>query len=144
MAYGERNSWTGLIASVISIAVYLLIVIPQTAGRPVGEIDWFWPMLWTIVGGLAVSIAASIAWGLAVHRADPQAGHVEDVRDIDITRLGERVGQGFLTLGLVGVLILCALRSDWFWIANAAYLGCALSAVADCVTRVVVYRRGMP
>ena len=144
MAHGERNSWTALIASAIAMVVYLAIVAPQVGVRPVGEIDWVWPMLWTIVGGLTVSILASIAWGLAVHRADPDAGHREDVRDRDISRLGDRVGQAFLTLGLVAVLILCATRTEWFWIANAAYLGFALSAIADVVTRVIVYRGGMP
>jgi len=144
VAYGERNSWAALVASAISIAVYLAIVAPQIGSRPVGEIEWSWPMLWTILGGLALSIAASIAWGLLVHRSDPQAEHVEDVRDVDISRLGERVGQAFLTIGLVAVLLMCAARMDWFWIANAAYLGFALSAVADCLTRVIVYRAGMP
>ena len=34
-------------------------------------------------------------------------------------------------------------RWDYFWIANAAYLGFVLWAVAGSALRLVVYRRGL-
>lgn len=144
MGYGERNAWSGLIASVVSIAVYVAIIAPQLGARPAGEIDWLWPMIWTIVGGLAASILASILWGIVAGARHPEDRPVEDVRDRDIARLGERVGQAFLVIGMLGALALCAVEADWFWIANVVYAGFALSAVTDVITRVIVYRGGMP
>ena len=39
---------------------------------------------------------------------------------------------------------LSALEADWFWIAQALYAGSALSALIDGVTRLILYRGGMP
>lgn len=144
MSYGERNAWIGLIVSVISISVYVAIIGPQLRATPVGEIDWALPVLWTIGGGIVASVVASIVWGTAVRVRHDDDRPVEDVRDRDISRMGSRVGQAFLTIGILAALVLCAVTAEWFWIANTLYAGAALSAVIDTVARVVVYRTGMP
>ena len=144
MGYGERNSWATLGMSVIAIAVYASIIVPQLASRPVGDIDWFWPMLWTIVGGIVGTILVSIVLGMVVGARHPGEPPVEDVRDRDIARVGSRVGQGFLVIGLLAGIALSALEVDWFWIAQALYAGSAISALIDGVTRVILYRGGMP
>ena len=36
------------------------------------------------------------------------------------------------------------LEVDWFWIANALYLGFVLSALLGSVTKIGLYRRGLP
>lgn len=144
MGYGERNSWATLGVSVIAIAIYASIIVPQLADRPVGDIDWFWPMLWTIVGGIGGTILVSIVLGTIVGARHPGDRPVEDVRDRDIARVGSRVGQGFLVIGLLAGIGLSALEADWFWIAQALYAGSALSALIDGVTRLILYRGGMP
>ncbi len=144
MGYGERNSWAALLASAASITTYAAIIGAQLGSRPVGTIDWFWPMLWTIVGGIAGWIVISTVLSTVAGVRDPADARVEDVRDRDIARLGGRVGQAFLVVAMLGGLLLCAATAQWFWIANVLYAGFALSAVLDCITRVVVYRRGMP
>ncbi len=144
MGYGERNSWIGLVVAIASITVYLLLVVPQLASTPVADIDWAQPMLWTIVGGIVASVLAGIVWGTLVRMRHDDDRPVEDVRDRDISRMGSRVGQGFLGIGIVGALVLCALTAEWFWIAQTLYVGAALSALVDCTARVIVYRTGMP
>lgn len=143
MGYGERNSWAALGVSILSIAVYATVILSQLAGRPVAEIDWFWPMLWTIVGGIAGTILVSILLGMVGAR-HPGDRPVEDVRDRDIAKTGSRVGQAFLVIGLLAGIGLSAVEADWFFIAQALYAGAALSALLDCTTRVVLYRVGMP
>lgn len=144
MGYAERNTWAGLVAGVVGIAVYVVIVAGQLPSRPVEEIDWLAPMLWTIGGAIAASIVLSIVWGMVAGARDPGEPQREDVRDRDISQLGDRVGQAFLVIGMLGALALCAAAAHWFWIAHTLYLGLALSAIVGGVARVVVYRRGMP
>ena len=48
MVYEERNLWSSLIVSVITIAVYTVIVLAQANGGPIADVDWVPIMLWTI------------------------------------------------------------------------------------------------
>lgn len=144
MGYGERNTWAGLVVGIVGTVVYVVIVAAQLGSRPVEEIDWLAPMLWTIGGAIAASIVLSIVWGMVAGARDPGEPHSEDVRDRDISQLGDRVGQAFLVIGMLGALVLCATTAHWFWIANTLYLGLALSAIVGGIARVIVYRRGMP
>lgn len=143
MVYEERNTWVGLVVGVVGIAVYLIIVAPQLATTPAADIDWFWPMVWTIGGSIVLSIVLSILWGIVAGMRDPDGVGRSDVRDREISQLGDRVGQAFLVIAAIGVLWLSAIEADWFWIANATYFGLALSAIVGSVARVVVYRRGL-
>jgi hypothetical protein len=144
MGYGERNSWAALGVSILSIAVYATIILTRLSTQPAAEVDWFWPMLWTIVGGIVGTTVVSILLGIAGGRRHPGDRPVEDVRDRDIAKIGSRVGQAFLVIGLLAGIGLSAVEADWFFIAQALYAGAALSALLDCTTRVVLYRRGMP
>jgi len=143
MVYEERNTWASLVVSIIGVAVYLVIVLPQVASTPAADIDWFWPMLWTIAGSIVVTIVLSILWGMLAGMRDPDGAGASDVRDREISRMGDRVGQAFLVIAALGVLWLCAIEADWFWIANATYLGLALSAIVGGIARVIAYRRGL-
>lgn len=144
MSYAERKSWSTLLATLVGLIVYLVLIVPQLTTTAVGAIDWFWPMLWTITGAIVLSIVISIVWGIIAGARNPHERALEDVRDTDIAWLGSRIGQAFLVIAMVGGLILCALRTDWFWVANTLYLGFAISGIADGVTRAVAYRVGMP
>ena len=143
MAYQERNAWSSLIASLGGIVVYAVLISTQVSSTPVELIDWFWPMLWTIAGSIVGAVVLSIFLGILANARDRGSANVSDVRDRDIARTGDRVGQAFLVLGGLAALLLCAAEADWFWIGNAVYLGFALSAVLGGLTRVIVYRRGM-
>ena len=144
MGYAERNTWAQLIASAGGTAVYLAIVLPQLATTPVGEIDWVWPMIWSIVGAIVASIVISILWGILAGMANPEVEHTADLRDREIEQLGDRVGQAFMVIGGLVALVLAMVEGPWFWIGNAIFLGFFFSAFLGGLTRIVVYRRGMP
>ncbi|GAB3603595.1 hypothetical protein [Microbacterium aureliae] len=143
MAYEERNVWAGLIVSVIALAVYTSIVLPQALGGDVTRLDWVPLMLWTIGISIVAVIALNVVWGLAARRRDPDAMGGQDQRDRDIAHMSGRVGQSFLVLAGLGVIVLCAVRADWFWIAHTMYYGFALSALVGGIAGVIAYRRGL-
>lgn len=143
MVYEERNTWAGLIASAVGVTIYLVLIVPQLAARPVGEIDWVPAMLWTIGGSIVGSILISIVWGIAAGVRDRDGVGRSDERDRDIARMGSRVGQAFMVIAGLGALVLCAIEAEWFWIANTIFIGFALSAMVGGVASVIAYRRGL-
>ena len=143
MVYEERNAWAGLIVSPISIAVYVVLVLQQAAGGPLVDVDWFPLMLWVIGGSIVAVIILSIVWGMIAGAKDPEGVGRSDIRDRDISRMGGRVEQAFVVIAGLGVIVLCAIGADLFWIANTMYAGFAVSALVGGVARVVAYRRGL-
>lgn len=143
MVYEERNAWAGLIVAVIAIPVYVTLVLQQAGDGPVTDVDWLPLMLWTIGSGIVVTIAVSIVWGMLAGARDPDGVGRSDIRDRDISRMGARVEQAFVVIAGLGVIALCAVGADVFWIANTMYAGFAVSAVVGSVARVVAYRRGL-
>ncbi|WP_448005476.1 hypothetical protein [Agromyces bauzanensis] len=141
MSYEEKGTWVLLTIAVGGYAVYLFLVLPQfLAGTPVAEIDWVTPMLWVIVG----AIVAGIIGRILVEIVSPSDSTKGDIRDKEIDRLGERVGNSFVVVGGVGALILAMFDVDTFWIANALYLGFVIAGVLSGVTKLIAYRRGVP
>ena len=143
MVYEERNVWAGLIISVIGMAVYTVIVLQQAAGGPVDEIDWVPLMLWTIGLSIVAAIVVSIVWGILANLGDPDGVGKSDQRDRDISHMSTRVGQAFLVIAGLGVIVECAFRLDWFWIANTMFYGFALSSIVGGIASVIAYRRGL-
>ena len=143
MVYEERNTWVGLIVSAIGTAIYVIVVLQQAGGGPLTDVEW-WPiMLWTIGASIVASIVLSILWGIVAGMREPDGVGKSDERDRDIARMGSRVGQAFMVIAGLGVLVLCAFEADWFWIANTMYFGFALSAFIGGVASVIAYRRGL-
>lgn len=141
MGYEERNAWSGLVLSIIAVGIYTALLLAAASGGPVAQVDWVPLMLWTIGLGIVAAILVSITWGLLVRRRD--GGVVSDQRDRDIAHVGSRVGQAFLVLAGLGVIVLCAFRIDWFWIAQTMFYGFALSSIVGGVASVILYRRGL-
>ncbi|WP_223622564.1 hypothetical protein [Microbacterium sp. EST19A] len=143
MVYEERNAWAGLIISPISMVVYVVLVLQQAAGGPLTDVDWFPLMLWVIGGSIVAVIILSIVWGIIAGAKDPDGVGRSDIRDRDISRMGGRVEQAFVVIAGLGVIALCAVGADVFWIANTMYAGFAVSALVGGVARVMAYRRGL-
>ena len=143
MVYEERNTWVGLIVSVIAMTVYVIVILQQAGGGPLTDVVW-WPiMLWTIGLSIIGSIAISILWGILAGMRDPDGVGKSDMRDRDIARMGSRVGQAFMVIAGLGVIVLCAFEADWFWIANTMFFGFFLTAFLGGIASVIAYRRGM-
>jgi hypothetical protein len=141
MSYEEKGVWVFLIVSVTGYVVYLSLVLPQlVSGTPADEIDYGPTMLWTIGGAIVGAIVLRILVEIVV----PSGNTRGDVRDKEINTLGERVGSAFLVIGALGALVLALFEAGYFWIANVIYLGFVLSAILSSVTKVIVYRKGVP
>lgn len=143
MVFEERNAWAGLILTPIVMIVYVVLVLQDAGGGPLTDVDWFPLMLWVIGGGIVVTIAVTIGWGLIAGIKDPDGVGRSDIRDRDISRMGGRVEQGFVVIAGLGVIALCAVGADVFWIANTMFAGFAVSAFIGCIARVIAYRRGL-
>ncbi|KRB36703.1 hypothetical protein [Microbacterium sp. Root180] len=143
MVYEERNIWASLIVSVIGMAVYTILVLQQAAGGPLDDVDWVPLMLWTIGASIVAAIVVSIVWGMLAGMRDPEGVGKSDQRDRDISHMSTRVGQAFLVIAGLGVIVECAFQVDWFWIANTMFYGFALSSIVGGVASVIAYRRGL-
>jgi MFS family permease len=143
MAYEERNVWASLIVSVLGMIAYVVIVLQQAAGGPLTDVDWVPIMLWIIGAGIVGAIVVSIVWGIVAGMFDPDGVGRSDQRDRDIAHMSTRVGQAFLVIAGLGVILLCAFEADWFWIANTMFFGFALSSIVGGIASVIAYRRGL-
>lgn len=135
MVYHERAAWAGLIASFVTVGVYLWLVHGADA--------WIWPMVWAIGIGIALSILITIVWGIAVGIRDKEDATASDLRDRDIARMGGRVEQAFLVIAGLAVIVLCAIGAELFWIANTMFAGFVIASVIGGIARVIAYRRGL-
>ena len=140
MTHEEKRSWIMLVVSVVAYVVYVVVILGRADGRALAEVPYAGALLWTIGGGIVAAILAEIAMAVV----NPRASRVTDVRDREIGRLGDRVGQAFGVIGSLAAMLMALAEWDHFWIANVIYLGFLLSAVLGSVTKVVVYRGSFP
>jgi len=137
MSYEEKGTWLFGAIAVIGYSVYLALVLPQL-GTAVSDINYQLPMVFTIGGAIVVGILGGIVLGIA----SPKEAGVADVRDKQINRFGEQIGQSFVVIGGIGALVLSLLEVHWFWISNALYLGFVLSGIISVMAKLGAYRRG--
>ncbi|MFK0044327.1 hypothetical protein ACIQU4_09525 [Streptomyces sp. NPDC090741] len=139
MAFQEKRAWIMGVVAIAGYAVYLAVVLGRAgSGVPLPEVAYVVPLLWTVGGAIAASIALNIAAAIS----SPGEADIKDERDKEIARLGEYTGQSFLVLGAVTALALSMAEADRFWISNVIYLGFVLSAVLASVVKLAAYRWG--
>ena len=96
MVYQERNVWSTLIATAITVPIYIVIVLVAAGGGPLTDVDWVPILLWTMGASIVASIVISIVWGILAGMRDPHGVGTSDQRDRDISRFGSRIGYGIL------------------------------------------------
>ena len=138
MNYEEKGVWVYIVVVLGTYGTYAGIVLSRLASTPLTEIDYAAPLLWSI----GASIVAAIILRIVVEIVSPSDKQRADSRDKEINRRGELIGMGGLVAGAVGGLLLALVQSDYFWIANAIYLGFVLSAIIGSIAKIVLYRRG--
>ena len=139
MTHEEKRAWIRLVVAVLGYAAYLGVVLSRADGA-LTEAPYAAVLLWTVGAGIAAAIVAEIVMAAV----DPGASRVTDVRDREIGRLGDHVGQAFVAIGAVAAMLMAMADWDTFWIANVIYLFFTLSAIVGGIAKVVVYRRGVP
>ena len=139
MSYEEKGTWAYLVAAAGTYAVYLAIVLGRLQDTPTGHVSYAWVLLWTTVA----SVVASTVIRTLIETARPSDSRRKDVRDKEIYRYGEYASRWFVVAGATAGFLLAVARADYFWIANAIYLGFVLWAVAGSVVKLVAYRRGL-
>ncbi len=140
MTHEEKRAWILLVVTVITYAVYAVIILARAHGLPVASVPYAATLLWTIGAAIIASILAEIGAGIA----SQGASRMKDIRDRQIGRLGEYTGQSFVIAGAIAAMLMAMAGWDRFWIANVIYLGFALSAVLGSITKIVAYRKGLP
>jgi MFS family permease len=142
MAVREKQAWAMLVIGVAALAVYLTLVLATRDGQPLDEVRYQPLMLGTIGAAIAAGIVTAIVFAIQANLA----GETDDAdeRDKAIDRFGTNISQAFLVIGGLAGLLMAMAEWDWFWIANAIYLGFALSGILEGVAKVTAYRRGLP
>ncbi len=142
MAVREKQAWAMLVIGVAALAVYLTLVLATLDGQPLDEVRYQPLMLGTIGAAIAAGIVTAIVFAIQANLA----GETDDAdeRDKAIDRFGTNISQAFLVIGGLAGLLMAMAEWDWFWIANAIYLGFALSGILEGVAKVTAYRRGLP
>ncbi|MBY6062169.1 hypothetical protein [Microbacterium esteraromaticum] len=139
MVAEERAAWAGLISLVLTIPVYVVVLV----GASDPTASWLLIMLWTIGAGIVLTVLIIAVWALIARAREGDAVAATDIRDRDISRMGTRVEHAFLVIAGLGVIALCAVNADVFWIAQTMFAGFAVSAFVGGIARVIAYRRGL-
>lgn len=138
MSYEERVIYGYAMITFCSYAIYVGLVLSRIDEGALPDVRYIPILLWTAGG----AIVASILNCIIVAILSPRECGKKDVRDREIGRFGEYVGQSFLCMGGLAALILSMLEADHFWIANAIYLSFTLSSLLGALVKVYGYRRG--
>lgn len=139
MSLEEKRAWIRMLASVAAYVAYVAIVVAAADGRPLTEVPYAAPLLWSIVAAIVASIVVEI-----VVNTVRKGSLVTDERDRAIGRLGDHIGQSFVVIGAVAAMLMAL--ADWhrFWIANVVYLCFALSMTLGSIAKVAAYRGSLP
>lgn len=143
MSYVEKNTWVFAVIAPVGYTVYLVLLFSQLGGRPLAESDYVWPMVGTILGAILVGILGGIVVGIVSGITSGKDLGKSDLRDKQIGRFGELIGNSFIVIGGIGALILSFIEAPYFWIANLLYLCFVLSAILSSVAKLFAYRRGL-
>ncbi len=135
MTFLEKSNWVVLVVAVPTLLVYLALVVPQALSEPIAEVSWVQPMILAIVG----FVVANILGNVVAAASNPREADMNDERDREIDRVGERVGNWLIAAGAIAALVLAMAMADHFWIANAIFLGGMAGALLSSVTKIAAY-----
>jgi fermentation-respiration switch protein FrsA (DUF1100 family) len=140
MTHQEKRAWILLVTAIAGYLAYAVVIVVRAQHSALTDVPYAGPLLIAVGSSIAASILAELALGVL----RPRDSREQDVRDREITRLGDSFGQAFVVIGAVAALLLTMAGGDRFWIANAIYLGFALSAVVSSFAKIAMYRGGTP
>ncbi len=148
MNFEVKNTYAGLVSTVVIFAVYYLVVSGMYAeGRfagPEGLALLGKAILALMAGGIAVHIVVLILANIvfAVIQRDPKPSFVVDERDKMIELRGLQVSYYVFGAGYVISMVALAMGMGAFGVFNLLLASCAISAWVEAVLRLVLYHRG--
>jgi hypothetical protein len=149
MPFEEKMTWVSLVVTIAVPIWYFATMLGRLGDTAATDIDFQTPLIIAIVASVVLmvvgAIVASIATSVtAVARGRKPEDDIDrkDERDKTIGRQGDLVGYYVASVGMVGVLILTMLETDYFWIAGALYLSFVVATIAGSVVKLVAYHRG--
>lgn len=140
MGFEEKIAWAGVIVSIVHFTIYLGVLLTRAATTPMPETPYVDAMLWSIGAAIVVMIVVSIIVAVTTGKD----GHETDIRDKQIKARAEFTSRGLLIAAALAALIFAMLELDAFWIANVLYLGFFFSAMLEAITKIALYRGGVP
>lgn len=140
MTLAQRSQHAYACAALATASVYAVWLLIQVGRRPVSEIDYVVPLLWTLGASMLVH-----ALGNGVVRASRERDEpAQDERDKAVAVRGDAL-TFYVFSGLVAVpFVLGMLQVDPFWITNSLFAAFSLAAVFGVIAKSVLYARGMP
>lgn len=142
MTAQHRSAWIFGLIAVAAYSVYLVLVVTSAGGGPLVDAPYQGPLIGTVVGAIVANIVLSIIVSIIAGTLGSRSSARVDVRDVEISQMGERVGSAPLVLGALVALVLALVDADAFWVANVLYLGFVLSAVLGTAGRLSAYSGG--
>jgi hypothetical protein len=137
MSFEEKGVWIyGVLVTIVSGA-YFSVVLNQARTTGVADIAYQIPLLISIGAVIALTVVGQIAIAIVTRDCGKT-----DQRDKEIDRHGELYGYYVLSAAFALVLVMAMAKVDYFWIANAMYLGGVLGTFVSSVVKIVAYRRG--
>jgi hypothetical protein len=135
VAFLEKSNWVVLLVAVATLVIYGGTTAGQALSKPVAEISWVQPMIYSIVG----FIVANVVGNVIVAASNPREADKHDQRDKEINWFGERVGNYVIIGGACLALVLAMVAADRFWIGNTIYFAGILGAMGASVTKIAAY-----
>lgn len=149
MSFEEKLTWVNLFVTLGVVATYFVVVLTPLGEMPAAEIAYQRPMLIAVGASIVLTIIGAILTAIATAVSSELSGQgtAEDIdrkdeRDVDINRRGDLLGYYVASAGVLGVMALTMLESDYFWIANALYLSFVAASLVSGVVKLVLYHRG--
>jgi hypothetical protein len=136
MTFLEKSNWVVIIVALPTLLAYAALVVPRVLDGPIAEVPWVEPM----IAAIGAFVVANVLGNVVAAASNPGEADMNDERDREIDRYGERVGNWLLVAGSIAGLVLAMTRADHFWIANAIFLGGIAGAVLSSVTKIAAYR----
>lgn len=147
MSLGEREALTGLITTLIVVALFLWQLSGLAAeGALVGpEALQVWARRVLVLVAWSIGIAIVVSVGFAILHSiltGEKGDDRRDERDRDIDRRALTFAWYLLSFGLLGVIIDLALGASAFRAMNLILALCAGSEILKDALKVLLYRRG--
>lgn len=142
MGYEERIAWIYGAVTIGAASYYVAQLLGTTPDLPLELRDYRPAMLWTIGGSIVVTIVLAILSTIVVAVVTRETGRTSDLRDRQINRFSDHVGQSFVVIGALAALVLLMLEVPPFWPAQAIFFGFFASGLLSAIARIASYRFG--